>query len=251
MNENEANERVEGPIAGPEPGAGGPLAAVTGGSNGRGWVGQLSNESFSLSESIGGIRGGVESLLPGLVFVVAYVATRDLKWTLILSGGIALVFVVVRLIQRTPVTQAFAGLLGVGIGIIWAALSGRAENYFAWGIITNAAFFALFLISILIRRSLMGLAVQFMYGLEPGWKQTPDGGLLALRCTQASWVWVAVFGIRLAAQLPLYLGGHVALLGTAKLVLGLPLFALGGWLTWVLLRGVVPAVKKEEEAAQD
>lgn len=251
MNEDEANEGMDRPVTGADEGTDSPLTDAASAANGRGWVGQLGNESFSLSQSIGGVRGAIESLLPGLVFVVAYVVTRDLKWTLILSGGIALIFVVVRLIQRTPVTQAFAGLLGVGIGVIWAALSGRAENYFAWGIITNAAFFALFLISILIRRSLMGLLVQFMYGLEPGWKRTPDGALLALRCTQASWVWVAVFGIRLAAQLPLYLGQHVALLGTVKLVLGLPLFALGGWLTWVLLRGVVPAVKKEEEAAQD
>ncbi len=217
-------------------------------SNGRGWIGQLENEEFSLKESIGGMRGAVESLLPGLVFVVAYVITRDLTTTLVLAGGIAVIFLFVRLLQRTPITQAFAGLLGVAIGVVWAAMSGRAENYFAWGIITNLVFFTIFLLSIIVRRPLVAVLIKLLYGLPDDWKTTEDGRVLAKRSMQASWVWVAVFGIRLAAQVPLYFGEHIVALGTVKLVLGLPLFALGGWLTWVLLRGVIP---REEHKGED
>lgn len=219
----------------------------------KGWVGQLGSDSFSLSQSIGGWRGATESLLPGLVFVVTYVITRDLTWTLALSGGIAVLFVILRLIQRTPITQAFAGLLGVGIGVVWAALSGRAENYFAWGLITNVAFFSVFLLSLLVRRSAIGLLIQFFYGMPSGWRNSPEGRLLSKRAVAATWVWVAVFGIRVAAQAPLYFGEHIVALGTVKLVLGLPLFAVGGWLTWVLLRGVLPAVaeqSKDEETEE-
>lgn len=218
--------------------------------NGRGWVGQLSNEEFSLSQSIGGVRGAVESLLPGLIFVVAYVITRDLKTTLLAAGGVALLFVVVRLIQRTPITQAFAGLLGVGIGVVWAAMSGRAENYFAWGIITNLVFGLIVLISLLVRKPLVMLIVQFLYGLPENWKTTEEGALLKKRATQASWVWVAVFSIRLAAQVPLYFGEHIVALGTVKLILGLPLFALGGWLTWILMRGVVPHTSSPKDDSE-
>lgn len=134
----------------------------------------------------------------------------------------------------------------MGIGVVWAALSGRAENYFAWGMITNLAFAAVFVVSILMRRSAVGLIVQMVYGLPPGWKKTVDGTILAKRSAQASWVWVGVFGLRLAAQVPLYYAGQIVALGTVKLVLGLPLFALAGWLTWVLLRGVIPAVVAEQ-----
>ncbi len=215
--------------------------------NPNGWVNQLGSEEFSIKDSIGGWRGAVESLLPGLVFVIAYVITRDLKLTLILSAGIAILFVVVRLIQRTPITQAFAGVLGVAVGVIWAAMSGRAENYFAWGLITNISGAVIFLLSLIVRRPLVGLIVQLFYGLEPGWRKTPDGSVLARRCEWATWVWFGVFAIRSAAQAPLYFGEYVVALGTVKLILGLPLFALAAWITWVLLRDVLPIVEQKSE----
>ncbi len=193
-----------------------------------------------MKDAIGGWRGATESLLPGLVFVVAYVITRQMTWPLILSGGLALVFIVVRLIQRSSLTQASAGMLGVLIGVVWAALSGRAENYFAWGLITNALFFLAMLVSVLVRKPAVGVLVEYAVGLPTNWRQDPAAPLFLKRAAWATWVWVAVFGIRLAVQLPLYFGGAVVSLGIFKLVLGLPLFALGAWLNWVLLRGVIP-----------
>jgi hypothetical protein len=37
-------------------------------------------------------------------------------------------------------------------------------------------------------------------------------------------------------QLPLYLAGAVVALGVARTAMGIPLFALGIWLTWRLVR---------------
>lgn len=48
----------------------------------------------------------------------------------------------------------------------------------------------------------------------------------------ATWILVAVFALRLAVQVPLYLGDAVTALGVARLVMGLPLYALGLWLAW-------------------
>lgn len=206
------------------------------------WAQQLDSNQFSLQESIGGVRGAAESLLPGLVFVVAYVATRELSWPLILSGGLAAIFVIARLVQRSTLTQAFAGMFGVLIGVVWAALSGKAENYFAWGLITNAAFLAVMLLSLVLRKPMVAWLVQSAVGLPPNWKELPDAAVFYRRAVWATWIWVGVFAIRLAVQVPLYFGGHVAWLGVLKLLLGLPLFAVAGWLNWVLLRSVVPSV---------
>lgn len=201
----------------------------------KGWIGQLDSSSFSLKDSVGGWRGAAESLLPGLVFIVAYVVTHELVWPLVLSGGLSAIFTIARLIQRQPLTQAFAGVVGVGIGVLWAALSGKAENYFAWGLVTNAFFFTLFLVSIVIRKPAVGLIIRLLgsaEGVEPvALNKTGEKRVLA-----ATWVWVAVFGVRLSLQLPLYLTGNVVWLGVVKLAGGLPLFALAGWFTWVLLR---------------
>ena len=220
----------------------------------------LAGEQFSVAEAVGGVRGLVESVAPGLVFVVLYVATSDLTWALVGSVAVALVAVAVRLAQRTPVTQALGGLLGVGIGVVWAWRSGEAQDYFAWGLWTNAAYLVALLVSLAVRWPLVGLVVEgFRSGFggaaqpargedaparadgEPGafarWARTwrSDRALMR-RYDAATWLWVGLFGARLAVQVPLYLDGSVGWLGTARLVMGIPLWALVLWLTWVLVR---------------
>ena len=197
----------------------------------------IAGDDFSFADAVGGARGLVESVAPGLVFVVAYVATRDLTPSLLASLGVALVAVVVRLVQRTPVTQAFSGVLGVGIGVVWAWRTGQAQDYFAWGLWVNAGWFLGALLSILVRWPAIGVIVAFLRSEDMSWRTDPAAVRERRRFTWATWLWVAVFGARLAVQVPLWLQGEAAFgwLGTAKLVMGVPLFAVGLWLTWLLV----------------
>lgn len=202
----------------------------------------LLGEKFSFVEAVGGVRGLVESVLPGTVFVVVYVATSQLVPTLVASLAVAVVAVLVRLVQRTPWTQAFSGLLGVGIGVLWAWSSGRAEDYFAWGLWVNAAWFVGALASIPAGWPAVGVVVSLLRGEPMTWRTRwrTDAGLAQLRrrYVWATWLFVALFGLRLAVQVPLYFQGEdsVGWLGTAKLVMGVPLFAVALWLTWLLVR---------------
>ncbi|MEG3615248.1 DUF3159 domain-containing protein [Isoptericola haloaureus] len=232
----------------------------------------VTGDSFSLGEAIGGVRGVVEAILPGLVFVVAYVLTTDLTTALVGSGAAALVTVGARLVQRTPVTQAVGGVLGIAVGVIWAWTSGEAEDFYVWGLWTNAAYLVAFVVSIVVRWPLVGLFVEAVRAgfVDQSAAQRPaeDGGAaaddtaqtaspwaplaawradadLVRRYTIASWFWVGLFGIRLAVKVPLYLDGDVGWLGTMHLALGLPLWGLVLWLTWVVVRGA----HREEPAA--
>ncbi len=216
-----------------------------------GWAGQLSQDRFSLSESIGGVRGAAESLLPGLVFVVTYVLTYDLKLTLILSSAIALVFLGLRLLQRSSPVQAFAGIFGVAIGVVWAALSGKAENYFAWGLIANGASSLAAVISILVGHPLVALVFGPALGLPAGWRKLPAGRVLLRRSAAATWVWATIFGLRFVIQGVFFLEGNTVALGTVKLIMGLPLFAVGAWATWVLLRGEIAVIQAQADTAQE
>ena len=188
-------------------------------------------------EAVGGVRGMVESTVPGLVFVVAYVATHALVPSLVASAVLAVFAVAVRLAQRTPATQAFSGILGVGVGVVWAWRTGQAQDYFAYGLWVNVAWCAGALVSVLVGRPAVGVIVSFLKGQDQSWRTAPEHIRLKRRYTAATWLWVAVFGLRLVVQVPIYLQGQdaVAWLGTAKLVRGLPLFALGLWLTWLLV----------------
>lgn len=68
---------------------------------------------------------------------------------------------------------------------------------------------------------------------QPGWHRDPVTRALY---TRASWIWVGVFSFRLAIQLPLYLIGAVGPLAVARVIGGPPLFALGLWLSYLVLR---------------
>ena len=75
---------------------------------------------------------------------------------------------------------------------------------------------------------------------EKGWREDPARYAAFVK---ASWLWVALFCARLVVQLPLYLAGEVVVLGVARTAMGIPLFALGLWLTWRMVRTAQPESK--------
>ena len=66
------------------------------------WIQQATGDSFSWSQALGGPRGVVESVAPGLVFVVVYALTRSLVWTLAAALGVALMACAARLPAPWP-----------------------------------------------------------------------------------------------------------------------------------------------------
>ncbi|HWS58083.1 MAG TPA: DUF3159 domain-containing protein [Actinotalea sp.] len=213
-----------------------PAAGASAGAPLRG-VRALTADDFSFADAIGGVRGLVESTAPGLVFVVVFLVTGELAPALVCSASLAALAVLVRLAQRTPITQALSGLLGVGIGVVWAWRTGEAENYFAGGLIANAAYFLGTSISALVGWPLVGVVVSLLRSEPMTWRTDPEQSHLRRRYGWATWLWAAMFGARLAVQVPYYLQGEdgVGALGTAKLAMGVPLFAVTLWLTWLLV----------------
>jgi hypothetical protein len=207
-------------------------------------------DRFSITDSVGGVRGAIESVAPGLVFVVVYVASgQQLRPALIAAVAAALVAVVARLVQRSPLTQALSGVLGVGIGVIWAWRTGDASDYFAWGLLTNVGYLLAFVVSVLVRWPLVGLVLGLFRGDGPmsesgswagavAWRRDPA---LLRRYALVTWLWAGMFALRLLVQVPLYYADEVAWLGTAKLVMGVPLTALVLWGSWILVRGSTAA----------
>ncbi len=203
--------------------------------------------------AMGGWRGILESVLPGLVFIVAWTLTYDataktanLPLSLGLSVGLALVFTVLRLVQRTPVSAALGGLIATGAAAALALLTGRGEDNFVPGFVTNAAYGTAFLISALVGWSLVGLAAGFLMGEGAAWRRDPRKRRVFFWLALA---WAALFYLRLAVQLPLYFAGDVAALGTLKLVMGLPLFAPLVAVTWLAARAVYPRRATDVDAS--
>lgn len=202
--------------------------------------------------AMGGWRGILESVLPGLVFIVVYTVTidpetqeGDLWLSLGLSLGIAAIFTIVRLIARQPVTAALGGLVAAGIAAAFAAFTGEASNNFIPGFITNIAYGSAFLISALIGWSLIGLAVGFLMGEGVAWRRDKRKRRAFFWLAIA---WASLFAARLIVQLPLYFADNVTALGTLKLVMGLPLFAPLLAVTWLAVRALYPPEPKNADA---
>jgi len=139
------------------------------------------------------------------------------------------------------------GVVGVAFSAFIAARTGRAENFFLPGLLLNGAYAAAFIGSIVARRPLAGYLAALLTGRDPmgDWHRDPRTRIPA---TRASWVLAAVFLARIAVQLPLYLADQLVALGFAKVAMGVPLFALGIWVAWLLMRGspLVPSKGRAE-----
>ncbi len=187
--------------------------------------------------AMGGWRGVLESVLPGLAFVLLFTFTQNLVLSLVVSVGLAAVFTVVRLLQRSPVSAALGGLIAAAVAAGLALWTGRGQDNFVPGLITNAAYGTAFLVSALVGWSLIGLAVGFLMNEGIAWRADSRKRRVFFWLAIA---WAALFYLRLAVQLPFYFAGDVTTLGTLKLIMGLPLFAPLVAVTWLAVRAVYP-----------
>jgi hypothetical protein len=195
--------------------------------------------NIDVLKSAGGVQGIAESIVPGLVFLVAFTITREL--TLSLAGALAAAaaFTVARLVQRRPLTQALAGVVGVGISAWLANTTGKAEDFYVLGFFTNIAYIAGMVISIALRWPLAGLLFGFIRNEGLDWRKEP-ARVKAYRL--GTWVIVGVLALRLLVQVPLYFMGEqgLAALATTRLLMGAPLYILGVWVAWLISRPAVP-----------
>lgn len=231
----------------PEPRASEVLGAALGGAARRAGIDPAEGESTQkvVWSAMGGWRGILESVLPSLAFVVLFTLRPDpLILALGVSVGLAAVFTVVRLIQKSPPAAALGGLIAAGAAAALALLTGRGQDNFVLGFFTNAAYGSALLISALVGWSLIGLAAGFLMGEGTSWRQH--------RRKRRAYFWLGIawaglFAARLAVQLPLYYAGDVTALGTLKLVMGLPLFAPMIAVTWLVVRALHPRAPQQEQ----
>jgi len=187
----------------------------------------------ALLDAMGGIRGLVESIVPGVAFLVIYTFTLQLVPSVAVPVGIAIVFVIIRLVSRQPWTSAAAGVIGIALSAGLALFTGRAEDNFVFGFLLNGGFLIVLLVSIAVRWPFIGVIASLITGEGSGWRQDRAKVRVALIGTV---LWCGLFAVRLGVELPLYFAGNTSALAAAKLLLGVPLYAALLWVTWLLVR---------------
>lgn len=188
----------------------------------------------ALWAAVGGVRGLIESLLPGFLFLVVFTVTGEVAPSVLIPLGIAVVFVLVRAVMRSPIMPAIVGLIGIALSAGLALWTGRAEENFVLGFVINAVWLAALLVSLAMRRPLIGIITGLLTG-DHDWRGDPAKRTVL---TVTTWLWVGLFSLRLGVQVPLYLTEQAAALAATKLLMGLPLYAAVLWVTWLMIRSV-------------
>lgn len=197
----------------------------------------------ALMGALGGVRGLVESILPGFGFLVVFTLTRALVPSVLMPVALSVGFVIVRVVQRQSPTSSVAGLIGVALSAGLALVTGKPESNFLPGIVINAVCLAVLLVSLAVRQPLIAVIVRVIMatlGADGGGASSPAIGSEARRAlTVATWLWVGLFAARLMIEVPLYLAAQVETLAAIKLITGVPLYAGVLWITWMLCRSAL------------
>ncbi|MBP7818595.1 MAG: DUF3159 domain-containing protein [Rhodoluna sp.] len=195
----------------------------------------------SLMASLGGWLGIIQSSIPAALFVLVFALTKETVAAVVVSLSVSTGFVVLQIITRKPLTQAIAGALGIALSAYLTLRDGgHPADYFVQGFITNIAYGSALALSVLVRWPLIGFLVGLLKGEPLGWRT--DKKLLR-RADLATMLFVALFSLRLLVQLPLYFANQIEGLGIARVAMGVPLYALCIWLSWLLLRSSISATK--------
>ena len=232
-------------------------------------LGAIDSERFDAMTAVGGWRGIVESVVPTLVFVLV-MAVRPTALVMALAASLAVsaVGLAARLVQRQSPAQVVGGIVLVLISALWAWRSGDASNFYATGLMINAAWLVACLVSLLIGWPIVGALMTLWHrvtdeserregggaskdpegtqapqadddpaALPSAWRTEPALRAARRRYHAGTWVLTLMFALRLVVEVPLYLAGAqaVSYLGAARLILGVPLYAVTLWFIWLLV----------------
>lgn len=196
----------------------------------------------ALLTAMGGVRGLIESILPGFAFLIVYAITQQLLPSVLIPLAISVIFVVIRVVTRQPWTSAVAGVIGIGLSAGLALITGRAQDNFVFGFVINGVFLVALLVSVAVRWPLIGVIASLITGEGSAWRANKAKVKVALIATL---LWSGLFALRLGVELPLYFAGNTAALAGLKLLLGVPLYAAMLWVTWLLVRTVYARPQSE------
>lgn len=174
----------------------------------------------TMLERMGGVSGLVLAGVPTFAYVIAN-AIAGLDAAVVVAIAVSAALILFRLARKEPVQPAVSGLLGVVIAALIAYYTGSAENYFLPGIWISVAMAAVFTVSVLVRRPLVGVIWNALRssGPDPQWR---DDRTVLRGFDIATLAFVVLFAARFVVQQWLYDGGHTGWLAVARIGMGYP-----------------------------
>jgi Protein of unknown function (DUF3159) len=199
---------------------------------------------------LGGVAGLIYSTVPVVVFVAASSVAGLLPAIGFALGAAALVLVW-RLIRRESTQPALSGFLGIAVCALVAYVVGESKGYFLVGIWISLLWAVVFVVSIVIRKPVVGYLWSWASGRDRGWRDVPRA---VYAFDVATLCWTLVFAARFVVQGLLYDADKTGWLGVARIAMGWPLTAVAALATYASVKAVrraMPATQDSVEGAAD
>ncbi|MFC9591078.1 DUF3159 domain-containing protein [Streptomyces sp. NPDC056944] len=194
----------------------------------------------ALFEAFGGVRGMIETVVPGLLFVTIFTINKNLQVSAIAALAVSLVLVAVRLIRRDTVKHAFSGVFGVAFGVVFAMMTGNAKDFYLPGMLYTLGLALAYIITALAGVPLIGLILGPVFKENLSWRTRNPGRKKAY--TKASWAWGLILLGKCAILFPMYWWADTTKFGWVLVALKIPPFLLSVYLTWVFLAKAPPPI---------
>ena len=165
-----------------------------------------------MAKALGGRRGIIEAAIPGLLFTILWLTTKDIRLALIVGGAGVAIALVARLVQRSTVQYVFNAAFSIAIGYVFTRIAANAGGdasdqalaYFLPGILYSLGYTLVFGTSSLFGWPLVGFMLGSVTGDPLAWHE--DKQVVKL-CTRLTWVLLAPGAIGVLLQGPVWLLG--------------------------------------------
>ncbi|MCX4547668.1 DUF3159 domain-containing protein [Streptomyces sp. NBC_01387] len=194
----------------------------------------------ALFEAFGGVRGMVETVLPGLLFVTIFTVNKDLKSSAIAAVAVSLVLVAVRLVRKDTVKHAFSGVFGVAFGVVFAMMTGNAKDFYLPGMIYTLGLALAYIVTAAVGFPLIGVILGPVFKENLSWRTRNPGRKTAY--AKSSWAWGLILLAKCAILFPMYWWADTTKFGWVLIALKIPPFLLAVYLTWVFLAKAPPPI---------
>jgi hypothetical protein len=184
-----------------------------------------------------GWRPIIDACTPPLAFIAVYVPAGT-GAGVGAAVAVAVGITALRTVRKEGVRPAVVALVVLLIAAMLVRRTGQGVNLFLPDVIGNALLALWFAVSILRKRPATATLMRAI-GIRIGdLRQEPA---LLRGHLQASGVWLTLWCVHLAIELPLYAAKDTLALAVVRVALGPPMWLPVGWVGWRLIRRAVAA----------
>lgn len=198
-----------------------------------------------LAKALGGTRGLIDSALAPTVFVIVRLVTHRQTPAIVSALAVGVLILVIRLARRESPQQAFGGFFALALAAAASSFTGTGKGFFLPGIVTTALSGVAALVSLLIGRPFVGLALAAYDEKYANWRENPA---LLRACQISTAVWTFTLFLRAGVATAVYSikGDHAGLMLIVINAVKIPAILIAAWVTYVLVRRAAHSTEAAE-----